>query len=337
MDEAKTYATRQAGAGQRRVTAPVVPLRPAGDSAAAAQEALAAVYRHLDRCKLSANTVKAYKRQTAAYVAWLAGHADAHGDAFADLVGAEGAVTAWRRHLITAKSSPSKVNQALAAVTLMYQQAGLRIAVKRARIPRPGEPDALTPQQEGAVRRAAARRGPRDAAIIAVLLDAGARVEECARLDAEDFAITARTGEVRLHGKGDEVRFVPLSRRARELVSAWLDERGRHPGPAWHRAARPAHHLRHHPGRAGRRRRCRHPGPAPPPLPPHLRHAPPPRRSRPGPGPGPTRTRFPRHRGPVLPLRIGRERRRHRAHLRQLTVSPAVRRPQPIRRSSIWR
>jgi hypothetical protein len=35
------------------VTAPVVPLRPAGDGAAAA-EALAAVSRHLDRCKLAA-------------------------------------------------------------------------------------------------------------------------------------------------------------------------------------------------------------------------------------------------------------------------------------------
>ena len=66
-----------------------------------------------------------------------------------------------------------------------------------------------------------------------MLLDAGARAEECARLDAGDFAITARTGEVRLHGKGDEVRFVPLSRRARELASAWLDVRGRDPGPAW--------------------------------------------------------------------------------------------------------
>jgi integrase len=212
----------------------VVPLRPVADVTAAAGSALAAVHRHLDRCKLSANTVKAYKRQTAAYAAWLAGHAADHGDAYADLVGAEGAVTAWRRDMITARSSPSKVNQALAAVTLMYEQAGIRIAVKRVRIPRPGEPGALTPGQEGAVRRAAVRRGPRDAAIIAVLLDAGARVEECARLDAGDFAITARTGEVRLHGKGDEVRFVPLSRRARDLVSAWLDERGRHPGPAWH-------------------------------------------------------------------------------------------------------
>jgi integrase len=212
----------------------VVPLRPAADVTVAAGAALTAVHRHLDRCKLSASTIRAYKRQAAAYVAWLDAHAADHRDAFADPVGAEGAVTAWRRDMITARSSASKVNQALAAVTLMYQQADIRIAVKQARIPRPGEPGALTPQQEGALRRAAARRGPRDTAIIAVLLDTGARVEECARLDAGDFAITARTGEVRLHGKGDEVRSVPLSRRARELISAWLDERGRHPGPAWH-------------------------------------------------------------------------------------------------------
>jgi hypothetical protein len=39
------------------------------------------VDRHLDRCKLSANTVKAYKRQTTAYAAWLAENTD-HADAF---------------------------------------------------------------------------------------------------------------------------------------------------------------------------------------------------------------------------------------------------------------
>src|SRR5260370_15737580 len=99
--------------------------------------------------------------------------------------------------MLAARSSPATVNQALAAVTLMYEQAGLRIAVKRVRIPRPGEPGALTCQEEAALRRSAARRGPRDAAIIEVLLDTGARVEECARLDAGDFAITPRTGEVR--------------------------------------------------------------------------------------------------------------------------------------------
>ena len=57
------------------------------------RDVLAAVHRHLGRCKLAANTVKAYRRQTTAYVAWLAENAD-HADAFSDVVGAEAAVTA---------------------------------------------------------------------------------------------------------------------------------------------------------------------------------------------------------------------------------------------------
>jgi site-specific recombinase XerD len=215
------------------MSAPVVPLHPAADLAAAAQDALAAVHRHLDRCKLSANTVKAYKRQTTAYVAWLAERATGHGDAFADLIGAEAAVTAWRKHLITGKAAPASINQALAAVALLYAQTGLRIVVKRARVPKPGEPDALTTTEQGRVERAAARRGARDRAIIAVLLYAGAREEECARLDAEDIALTARTGHVRLHGKGDQVRTVPLPPAGRQHLADWLDERGTHDGPLW--------------------------------------------------------------------------------------------------------
>jgi hypothetical protein len=66
--------------------------------------------------------------------------------------------------------------------------------VKRARVRKPGEPDALTKTAQGRVERVAARRGVRDRAIIAVLLYAGARVEECERLNAEDVALTARTG-----------------------------------------------------------------------------------------------------------------------------------------------
>ena len=208
----------------------------------------------------------------------LAANSDAHGDAFTDLVGAEGAVTSWKRDMLAARASASTVNQALAAVTLMYAQAGLRISVKRVRIPRPGEPDALTRQQEAALRRAAARRGPRDAAIIAVLLDTGARVEECARLEVEDFAITARTGEVRLHGKGDEVRCAPLARRARDLVSSVAGRARPPPRTDLDRAARPAHRLRRNPGRARRRRRRRHPWPAPSPRPSHFCHPAPPGR-----------------------------------------------------------
>ena len=76
------------------MTGNVVRLHPdVAGVTAAARETLAAVHRHLDRCKLAARTVRAYKRQAAAYVTWLAANAGDHGDAFADLVGAEGAAT----------------------------------------------------------------------------------------------------------------------------------------------------------------------------------------------------------------------------------------------------
>jgi integrase/recombinase XerC len=216
------------------VTAPIAPLRRPADVTAAAEAGLAALGRHLDRCKLAGNTRKAYRRQAAAYVAWLGDHADEHPDAFADLAGAEAAVTAWRFQLLAGNAAPASVNQALAAVSLLYEQGPrLRLDIRRARVPRPGEPDALSRAEQGALQRAAGRRGTRDAAIIAVLLEAGARVEECARLDVEDLAFTARAGTVRLHGKGDQVRIVPLPPAARARLSAWLRERGNGPGPLW--------------------------------------------------------------------------------------------------------
>jgi integrase len=120
------------------------------------------------------------------------------------------------------------VNQALAAVTLMYEKGcRIRIKVKRARVGRPGAPKALTSTEEARLRRAAKRRGPRDAAIIALMLGCGARVEEAARLVVDDVALTERTGTVRLFGKGDEVREVPLDKPGRDAVRAWLLE---HPG-----------------------------------------------------------------------------------------------------------
>ncbi|MBG0819101.1 tyrosine-type recombinase/integrase [Planomonospora sp. ID82291] len=66
---------------------------------------------------------------------------------------------------------------------------------------------------------------------MAILLYAGARVAECARLEACDVMLTARTGHLRLHGKGDEIRTVPLAAPAREHLAAWLEVRGTAEGP----------------------------------------------------------------------------------------------------------
>ncbi|GIF13971.1 hypothetical protein [Actinoplanes teichomyceticus] len=75
-----------------------------------------------------------------------------------------------------------------------------------------------------------------------MLFYCGARVEECARLDTGDRVVTERTGTLRLHGKGDELRTVPVPQEARKALRAWPDDRGREPGP--HR--RPPH-IEHKP------------------------------------------------------------------------------------------
>ena len=166
-------------AGTSTRHARVVPLHDVGR----ARHALAGFEHHLIRCKLSANTVTAYRRQATAYVDWLGQDGTDHSDAFTDTIGAEAAVTTWRRRLLRSGASPAAVNQALAAITLLYEHgAALRIQVKRARVPRPGEPEALNTAQQNRLERAAARRGDRDAAIIAVLLYTGARAAECAGL-----------------------------------------------------------------------------------------------------------------------------------------------------------
>lgn len=213
----------------------VVPLRrdqPAGEAA------LAALGRFLDRCDLKPHTVRAYRRQAGAYVTWLGANPGAHPDAFTDATGAAAAVKAWRRALLNGRASAATINQALAAVTVLYQQAlHIRPAVRRTQVARPAAPDALTRNQEGAVQRAADRRGTRDSALIAVLFGTGARAEECARLEVGDVPITARTGQARLIGKGDQTRTVPIPSGARDRLTAWLAERATagHPptGPLW--------------------------------------------------------------------------------------------------------
>lgn len=196
--------------------------------------AVSALDRHLDRCMLSAHTVKAYRRQARAFVDWLGQHIAEHDDAFHDTVGAEAAVTGWRWFLLHAGRSAATVNQALSAVSLLFQVgANLKIAVKMVTMPPLGQPQAFDKAQQAAIERESIRRGPRDAAIVAILLYTGLRAEECAGLRYESLAITAKTGTLRVVGKGAQPREIPIPKTARERLNAWLGVRGRAPGPLW--------------------------------------------------------------------------------------------------------
>ncbi len=49
-------------------------------------------------------------------------------------------------------------------------------------------------------------------------------------LDLDDVALSARKGKLRIYGKGERVRGVPIHPQLRVALSAWLDERPDWPG-----------------------------------------------------------------------------------------------------------
>ena len=89
------------------------------------------------------------------------------------------------------------------------------------------------PQLQGMCRAAADQADPRlqfrDVALILFLLATGARREEVTKVAPGDLHLGARTGLVRLHGKGAKEREVSFEGPVADALAAWLMERERLP------------------------------------------------------------------------------------------------------------
>ncbi len=226
--------------GPRRRGRQPVPLSVRLESVHAAYTAV------LTGAPLSAETRRTYASKTRQYLAWLdASHV--HGDPLADPTARDRAVHDWRTHLLTiAKQAPATVNNALAAVDDFYARRGMgRAAAKRTDVPTTA-PRALDKRaQLRWLRAVEAHPSPRDRALAGVPFYAGARIAETVRLDTADLDAAARTGVLRIHGKGDRIREVPLHRKLRTDVQLWLEARPNWPGAD----INPALFLNHRGGR----------------------------------------------------------------------------------------
>jgi integrase/recombinase XerD len=175
------------------------------------------------------NTVASYRRDLVRYEAFLA----ARGDSveYAD-------VDAVEEHLAERRGAglaPASVSRALAAVRglhrFLLEDGGATgdptEDVRPVRSPR-RLPKAIDEEEVG--RLLATTRGKdvasvRDRAILEVLYGTGMRVSELAGLSLADLG--SETGLVRVLGKGDKERLVPVGRWARRALDVWLGERGR--------------------------------------------------------------------------------------------------------------
>ena len=180
---------------------------------------------------LSEQTRRTYASKVRQFLAWLAG-ADLDEDPLADADGRDWAVRDYRSHLQTVlKRSPATVNNALAAVDDFYIRRGLGPA-SAARVEiTAAAPRALDQRAQLRYLREVQRcPSPRDQALALVPFYAGVRISEIVALDVDDIARSARKGVLRILGKGERIRHVPIHPQLRAALTGWLDERDDWPG-----------------------------------------------------------------------------------------------------------
>ncbi len=182
----------------------------------------------LERQPLAANTRRAYRVRVAQYCAYLATTPIDAGDPLRDIHAASYAARDYRTWLKTVrKAKPASVNLSLAALEHFYRFLGLDPPDVAREDLSQAAPRALEPAEQVAFLRAVERaRSARDRAIAHLLFYTGLRIGECAALNVDDVAISARKGLVIVRrGKGDTYREVSLNAAARTTLDAYMTER----------------------------------------------------------------------------------------------------------------
>src|SRR6266545_6276397 len=181
----------------------------------------------------NANTRRAYEQDINDFMAF-AGLLQP--EQFRDITRAH--VIAWREQLVGQELTNDTIRRKLAALSSLYaylcdRNAVLHnpvLGVKRPRsMNRAGVTPALGDHQARLLLAAppeSTLKGKRDRAILATLLYHGLRCEELCTLTVG--AIHQREGvpHLRVEGKGDKVRYLPLAVLAQRLMTAYLKEAG---------------------------------------------------------------------------------------------------------------
>ena len=153
-------------------------------------------------------------------------------------------IRSYRDHLRSRGLAPSTCARKLGALSTFFRWAHEtgRIASNPAGdIRRPGQvevaPKWLGKSERHALERellreeqlAELRGNPtwarRNTAVVLLLLNAGLRCGELVSLTLSDVEVSSRSGRIRVRGKGDKERVVPLNGVARRALSRWLEVR----------------------------------------------------------------------------------------------------------------
>ncbi|NMJ44154.1 tyrosine recombinase XerC [Roseomonas sp. JC162] len=197
----------------------------------------------------SPHTLEAYGADAAEFLGFLTHHMGGEPD-----LATLGALTpadlrAFLAHRAAQGDSPATRARRLAAIrgflrylTRHHGMAALPLGALRGPRPKPPIPRALTPEAARAVATEAGEvyalgrherpelQAARDVALFTLLYGAGLRIAEALSLDLGDAPLPGRDDALRVRGKGNKERVVPVLPAVRTAIAGYLKHRG--PGAA---------------------------------------------------------------------------------------------------------
>ncbi len=147
-------------------------------------------------------------------------------------------IIAWRKTLESRELAPATIRRKLSALSSLFDDlcecnAVTDNPVHGVKRPTEGANQGKTPALGNAQVRTLLKapdpetlKGKRDQAILATLLFHGLRREELCKLRVRDIHTRQGTPHLRVHGKREKLRYVPLSPVASRLIDIYLDAAG---------------------------------------------------------------------------------------------------------------
>jgi integrase/recombinase XerD len=143
-------------------------------------------------------------------------------------------VIAWRKDFERRQLSPSTIRRKLSALSSLFEYLCERNAVthnpvKGVKWPKANNNEGTTPALSDAQARELLKappedtlKGIRDRAILSTLLFHGVRRAELCALTVRDYQRREGIMHVRIEGKGEKVRFIPVATEAQRLIHDYL-------------------------------------------------------------------------------------------------------------------
>ncbi|MCP3776562.1 tyrosine-type recombinase/integrase [Paenibacillus sp. MZ04-78.2] len=182
---------------------------------------------HLRSKDRSENTISCYLRDTSQFTAWYRGKTEYGLERLIELDGVE-----YKKHLQSTDQAVITINRKIASINVfcqwMYKQGYIKeaIHIEAVRDKTVRQYKGLEDSHLWKLRNEIHRFGNRmHICMIEILIGTGIRVSELVGIRLQDIELSERKGTLKVYGKGNSFRTIPINKDVRKAITRYLEVR----------------------------------------------------------------------------------------------------------------